>query len=197
MRKNLKRMLPFLLAFVLMLGSSLTVQAATIDDIQNADVIQKIRFIESQYPDEFDADSNYFYFVKTNGEVAVSYSELVVELNESGIYTVYSTRDPAYFCYLTPDSKLHCGKWSAGDSSLSVFIAAKNGLATSNFKIYKKDGTLFFRPPSPLMKVVETVDLTAVLKEIISLTPLLILFLVGLEAFWKGLRFLSSILHQA
>lgn len=68
----------------------------------------------------------------------------------------------------------------------------------SSQDIYTADGEeLVFRGPSPFQRAVRGQDWTTVMMEIIVILPLLILFLASLIGLRKGLRFVSSFLHQA
>lgn len=70
--------------------------------------------------------------------------------------------------------------------------------AFSNHDIFYRDsGELFFHQPSPFQRAVQAQDWTAVMMEIVTILPLLIVSLTSLIGLRKGLRFISTLLHQA
>lgn len=68
----------------------------------------------------------------------------------------------------------------------------------SNHNITYKDLNDVFFHKSPLARLIQSLPLEEMtMKEVMALLPLLIAFLVSVTGFWKGLRFLSRILHKA
>lgn len=229
MKKLVKRILPLVLAAVLVIGSCLTVHAEEpaidyqhltreqmlnlVNDFRNIvnqelyPVYKYQMFIYSRNSDGTYCSVDFFVSEQPFGTFDVS-----ANFPYYGIYN-YNDDSSRYYQFrvdgagkiswsdiltVAPKSSKNIGldrdRYSI--SNYSIIIAGK----TDKYVAIPSDSYDFFLvPPTPpvVATAVGAVDLTAVLKEIISLTPLLILFLVGLEAFWKGLRFLSSILHQA
>lgn len=82
--------------------------------------------------------------------------------------------------------------------TLSYSALYPNGTFIANHNItYEGMNDIFFRN-SPLARLIQSLPLEEMtMKEVVALLPLLIAFLVSVTGFWKGLRFLSRILHKA
>lgn len=229
MKKLVKRVLPLVLAAVLVIGSCLTVHAEEpaidyqhLTREQMLNLVNDFRNIVNQELYPVYKYQTFLYYRNSDG--TYSSVEFFVSEQPFGTYNI-SGNWPKYSIFNSNDKSSRYYQFKvdgAGKISWSdIFTVnpngrkdigdARNQYDISNYSIVINGNTadyvaipsasydFFLVPPTPpvVATAVGAVDLTAVLKEIISLTPLLILFLVGLEAFWKGLRFLSSILHQA
>lgn len=80
--------------------------------------------------------------------------------------------------------------------SASIRTYTLDSTSFSSQDIYDGD-ELVFQGPSPFQRAVRIQDWAAVMMEIIIILPLLILSLTSLIGLRKGLRFVSSFLHQA
>lgn len=185
---KIKRILPLVLALMLVFGSCLTVSAQDSLPV----------FHDSNYPyclilkKASTGEPLYIFYISK--KPVVSYEEY------------YYIDEPVLICegsYETMlSTKSASGEWSefkyqkhTTTGNLAVFSAGYE-LYSSNFDVLKKDGTVFFRKPSPLITVAETVKAEEILAPIIGLLPLLILFLAGLVGFWKGWQFLLGKLRR-
>ena len=185
-------LLAVILSFSCVLASpSLTAYAAEISWLPKEEV-----FIDAGYENvQFFVDSNY-------GDED---TEGIYFINGADFYIVEDgTRAKVYvkgmIYHVTYDVVNHClsGNVKGWDFSSAYTIACNYDIETfnSNKSAYYEDGTLFFRPASILTRTISGIQMNP-LAQIVGLLPLLIPFLVGLAAFWKGLRFLFSLLRKA
>lgn len=187
--------LPLVMALCLFLGSSffrLDVAAAT--DIESYDVYDVVSAVAESYPEGL-FDYN-LVFTRPNGGITLfsSTAPLHVFLGNSTIQC-YTHTESFYWYYYGGD-----GKWVRSGSGLSSTISplsAFKSLLSSSYDVYDSDGNLFFRGPSPFQRAVQAQDWTAVMMEIVMILPLLIAFLTFLVGLRKGLKFISTLLHQA
>lgn len=229
MKKLVKRVLPLVLAAVLVIGSCLTVHAEepaidyqhlTREDmyslikecgkIVNSKIYPVYKYQMFSYYANGDGTYHSFKFYVSEQPFGAAGSENWPNVSIRNL----SDKSSRYYEFSVDGAGkiVYSDVLTVDPNGTKSMIEYRNAHVQSNYNLIPKgsDGSayvaipsdsydFFLVPPTPpvVATAVGAVDLTAVLKEIISLTPLLILFLVGLEAFWKGLRFLSSILHQA
>lgn len=193
MLKSKKVLLSLVCALVLVFGSCITVCAES-DSLLDS--------IEQVFANEGYTDVQYFwsgfynddgtisvYFVKGADFYFVEYGE-IAKLYVKG-YLYHATCDIENGCFTTD---VRC--WDYRDSYM---ISGNYNIETfvSNKECYWQDGTLFFRPLSPIAMIAETVGMERTLGQILGLLPLLIPLVVGLVALRKGLAMLFNRLRQA
>lgn len=192
----MRYVLPWIIALCLFLGSSffrLDVAAAT-TDIESFDVYDVASAVSESYPEGL-FDYN-LVFVRPSGEICLFSSTvpLLVSLDDSTI--ICSSHLESFYWY----SYVGNGKWvrnGSGSKPAVNPLSSFKSLVSSSYDVYDGDGILFFQGPPLLPPVLRPLNLMAVMEEILMVLPLLILSLTFLIGLRKGLRFISSLLHQA
>lgn len=85
---------------------------------------------------------------------------------------------------------------------VSMYQVAGNDnieVISSNFTMYYDNGEVFYQPPEGLIlaPIVEETPLEEVMKEIVTVLPVVLVTIVGLISLRKGLRVLSTVLHRS
>lgn len=198
MKKLLKRIAPLLLALVMVLGSCLTVSAATSlpsTDKEYEAIIKEYQKPGFPYCIVYKSDSSVrfqFYDSEIFRKIINGKSSFFA-LNRFNLYYVtFSSAGSSVsntFSY-TPDVSV----WNSSSAWSLVY---------SSFDIYdvgadkEKDEPFFRGPERPLVAAVRGAGPVEALKEVILLIPLSILFLAGCLGLRKGLRLLLTLLHRA
>ena len=202
MKKLFKRIAPLLLALVMVLGSCLTVSAATSlpsTDKEYEAIIEKYQ--QSGYPyaviQSYSADPSacFLIFYYSIEPFVNNKGELVFSGNWSSYRVSYNSTEDY---------------WSVGSSTTHSSTVSSSGFSISgapilysNFDIYRvgadkeKDEPFFRGPERPLVAAVRGAGPEEALKEVILLIPLSILFLAGCLGLRKGLRLLLTLLRRA
>ena len=198
MKKLFKRIAPVVLALVMVLGSCLTVSAATSlpsTDKEYEAIIKEYQ--KSGFPYcivykngssvRFDFYDSEIFRKINNGESSFfalnRFNYYYVSFSSSGS-SVSNT-----FSY-TPDVSVwsSSGSWSLVYSSYDIYDAGADK---------EKDEPFFRGPERPLVAAVRGASPEEALKEVILLIPLSILFLAGCLGLRKGLRLLLTLLRRA
>lgn len=194
--------LPLVMALCLFLGSSffsleVDAQETDSDAIDYGACITECKELADVIEKSF-GDSFYYlgsYSLVHGIQLAVSSTPIYVT-GQGGQYLNIYGIDVSFFT-LGSDFSYVCNS-SNYSGSYSVSLIFNAATAFSNHDIlYKDTGELFFRGPSPFQRVVQAQDWTAVMMEIVMVLPLLIVSLTSLIGLRKGLRFISTLLHQA
>lgn len=204
MKKLFKRIAPLLLALVMVLGSCLTVSAATTNPYE--DIFQQYYKSGFDYFLVFDkSDCITYYFVDQPVYHQLSGSNYYLTPT-SDYYSYYVSYDKSKNTYSTGGNSSYLRSWTSSklelmkDSSTSLYTGGS--LIYSNHDIYdigakEGDDPFFQGPVRPLVAAVQGAGPEEALKEVILLIPLSILFLAGCLGLRKGLRLLLTLLHQA
>lgn len=202
MKKLFKRIAPIVLALVMVLGSCLTVSAATSlpsTDKEYEAIIEKYQKIGYPYsvcysqPDNSSAVFGIYYF---SAEPRVN-SQRLFKFSTSGSY-YYVTYNENYDTW----SSTQVSNFDT-TTNIGLFCYDSVTVNYSNFDIYEvgadkeKDEPFFRGPVRPLVGAVQGAAPEEALKEVILLIPLSILYLVGYRGLQKGLRLLSTLLRRA
>lgn len=201
-KKILRVILALLSVSVLMIGGSMTVFASESET-------------ETMTYDEWASTLDF-----SSISVPETY-DYVICFGSENSYVLYLCNYPTYAgengyfrinCNLLDDG-------SYGDSGRARRFVSSNGYDWT-FKFYVDDSThttvsgdtfiyrnhdikdfsgnvVFPLPVRPLVKVAQMITPEMILGQIVGLLPLLILFVIGLAAFWKGWQVLSSTLRRA
>lgn len=202
LKKILRVILALLSVSVLMIGSCLTVFASE---------------SETMTYDEWASTLDF-----SNISFAEPYEYITCFWEEGGAYILYAGHYPTYVgsvgSYRVNCNLLDDGNF--GDSGRGQYFVSSNG-SDWTFKFYVNDSrsvdlldhehyvyrnhdikdysgnVVFPLPVRPLVRVAQMITPEMILGQIVGLLPLLILFVVGLAAFWKGWQVLSNTLRQA
>lgn len=201
MKKLFKRFAPLLLALVMVLGSCLTVNAAT--SLPSTDKEYQA-IITEKYHEGFP----YAVFVKDSqfpAQALVLYTFSAEPFYKDGYF--YFTKKWSYYIHIYDvDRDIWTEQKSAEYSTgnmVSINTKSSKSIAYSNNDIYlvgadkEKDDPFFRGPVRPLVAAVEGAVPERALTEVILLIPLSILFLVGYRGLQKGLQILSTLLRRA
>lgn len=202
MKKLFKRIAPLLLALVMVMGSCLTVSAATSlpsTDKEYEAIIEKYQKIGYPYSVCYSQPSNsvavfgIYYF---SAEPRIN-SQRLFNFSTSGSY-YYVTYDEVHDIWTSHEvSDFNI------NTNIGLFCYDSVTVKYSNFDIYEvgadkeKDDPFFRGPVPPLVGAVQGAAPEEALKEVILLIPLSILFLAGCLGLRKGLRLLLTLLRQA
>ena len=202
MKKLFKRIAPLLLALVMVLGSCLTVSAATtlpstsdeyeavikehqkagypyaicVEQPSNSAAVFSIYYFSIE---PYVNSSKYIKFLSTGSYYYVSYNPSADTWIYSDLSNVNTSTNIGLFCYD------------------SVFVKYSNSDIYLVGADKEKDDPFFRGPVRPLVAAVQGAAPEEALKEVILLIPLSILFLAGCLGLRKGLRLLLTLLHQA
>lgn len=202
MKKLFKRFAPLLLALVMVLGSCLTVNAATFPPCNDDDKVVYSKII--QYLNDNDIKiPKYQIFFGSAGRLALFDEPYLIydaKLQAPNTISIYcysngsiTLKHPSDF-YV--DNCLHLPNTWRISSNYDVYAASSSGASTGNIYL-ASDTTGFFPTPPPLVAAVEGAAPERALTEVILLIPLSILYLVGYRGLQKGLQILSTLLHRA
>lgn len=145
-------------------------------------------------------DTYYYFGNCRNGSIILYVSPSPISVygvssDGSGRMSIYAY-DLLIYKITTSYSSYQCTNHYSGLCGIGITFDMPT--AFSNHDIYVHDSDeLFFHHPSPFQRVVRNQDLAAVMTEIIVVLPLLIVSLTFLIGLRKGLRFVSSLFHQA
>lgn len=205
MKKLFKRIAPLLLALVMVLGSCLTVSAASYSDDLGKNCYDKALARVK----ELGLDTSVYKYA------VIGYQE---PFGTSPYTLCYIFSAPVYvtsngFNYDQSFSYVGCtyhGDSYSLSSGTGGLITGVGSIKRSSYDVYSSstatspshtaDTDFFPIPPTPVPPLVGAVQGAApeeALKEVILLIPLSILFLVGCLGLRKGLRLLLTLLHQA
>lgn len=177
MKKRIMRLLPVLLALVMVFGSSLTVFAEGF--------VANDSLYDNPYWVEFELDDGTMVGLASANPLVPFTKDGKINLRTDGV--IYSFTNGV--------------KASFSEAYFSFGISLENRLRYSSHDIFYSDGTLFFPqllPPSPiLVKVVSVTEAEKVLDQVIAILPICLVCLVGYLALRKALAVLQSLLHQA
>lgn len=198
MNKVCKYVLPWVLAALLVVGSCLPVMAAESEAYAKWGAYYEtaIAYCEEKGIDctyifmTYVSSTSVIFYVSAepftvNNRVITSGDAVLYRLEMHSTSSVYSHQSrPANNAYY----------------SHSTIIASNFDIyATGSSDLYLAADTDFFHRPSPLQTIVETAQpkMTEVLKEVLTMTPLLIPLLAGYLGLRKALRLISAILRTA
>lgn len=201
MKKLFKRIAPLLLALVMVLGSCLTVSAAS--SLPSTD-----KEYEALITEKYHEGFPYAVFVKDSkypAQALTLYTFSAEPFYKDGYF--YFTKNWSYYCHIYD---LDHDKWieqksveySTGNM-VAINVASYKSIAYSNNDIYRvgadkeKDEPFFRGPERPLVAAVRGAGPEEALKEVILLIPLSILFLAGCLGLQKGLQLLLTLLRRA
>lgn len=201
MKKLFKRIAPLLLALVMVLGSCLTVSAAT--SLPSTD-----KEYEAIITEKYHEGFPYAVFVKDSQHPAkalVLYTFSAEPFYKNGYF--YFTKKWSFYTHIYDVDRdiwteQKSVEYSTGNM-VAIDLASYKSIAYSNNDIYlvgadkEKDEPFFLGPERPLVAAVRGASPEETLKEVILLIPLSILFLAGCLGLRKGLRLLLTLLHQA
>ena len=142
---------------------------------------------------------------------------LEANTNESGTnYWLFGTNaDDFYYntseilFYMVTGDDPSITMWSKGSSitnrplkeHLKLYPDNSNKFIYTNNPILDSDGSLVFQgaplTTTVLPEIMEQVEMKEVTAEILGVLPIVLIILVSLIAFWKGLSLLSRILHKS
>lgn len=205
MKKLLKRIAPLLLALVMVLGSCLTVSAADNSFVMPSSQEGFDSLIAKYKKSGFDYSIVASVSAPDSNMVArIAYSTEPLDINSSNQLVNDSARYYSIDILKNGSSNFDSvTAFSLKNSFCSYFSNSYLSVLYSNYDIYrvgadKETDTPFFRGPvRPLVAAVQGAAPEEALKEVILLIPLSILFLAGCLGLRKGLRLLSTLLHQA
>lgn len=203
MKKLFKRIAPLLLALVMVLGSCLTVNAATFPPCNDDDKVVYSKII--QYLNDNDIKiPKYQIFFGSAGRLALfdePYLTYDAKLQAPNTISIYCYSNGSITLKhpsdLYVDNCLHLPNTWRISSNYDVYAASSSGGASTGNIYLASDTTGFFPTPPPLVAAVEGAVPEKALTEVILLIPLSILFLAGCLGLRKGLRLLLTLLHQA
>ena len=200
MKKLFKRIAPLLLALVMVLGSCLTVCAATLPSTDK----EYEALITEKYHEGFP----YAVFVKDSkypAQALTLYTFSAEPFYKDGYF--YFTKKWSYYCHIYDVDR---DKWTeqksveySSQNMVAIDSASYRSIAYSNNDIYRvgadkeKDEPFFRGPERPLVAAVRGAGPEEALKEVILLIPLSILFLAGCLGLRKGLRLLLTLSRRA
>lgn len=201
MKKLFKRFVPLLLALVMVLGSCLTVSAAS--SLPSTD-----KEYEAIITEKYHEGFPYAVFVKDSqypAQALVLYTFSAEPFYKDGYF--YFTKEWSYYIHIYDVDRdtwteQKSVKYSTGNM-VSINTQSSKSIAYSNNDIYlvgadkEKDEPFFRGPERPLVAAVRGASPEEALKEVILLIPLSILFLAGYLGLQKGLRLLSTLLRRA
>lgn len=201
MKKLLKRIAPLLLALVMVLGSCLTVSAAS--SLPSTD-----KEYEAIITEKYHEGFPYAVFVKDSqypAQALVLYTFSAEPFYKDGYF--YFTKEWSYYIHIYDVNRdtwteQKSVKYSTGNM-VSINKQSSKSIAYSNNDIYfvgadkEKDEPFFRGPERPLVAAVRGAGPEEALKEVILLIPLSILFLAGCLGLRKALRLLLTLLRRA
>lgn len=201
MKKLFKLFAPLLLALVMVLGSCLTVCAAT--SLPSTD-----KEYEAIITDKYHEGFPYAVFVKDSknpGSALSLYTFNAEPFYENGYF--YFTKKWSFYLHTyNADSGIWTEMKSVEYSTqnmVAIDLASYRSIAYSNNDIYRvgadkeKDEPFFRGPERPLVAAVRGAGPEEALKEVILLIPLSILFLAGYLGLRKALRLLLTLSRRA
>ena len=208
MKKLFKRFAPLLLALVMVLGSCLTVSAASYSDdvAKNCydTCLEKVKDLGLDpsvykysvvfYEEPFGSPPGYYALI-FNVPVYIDGSSY--SYNGSVFSYVRCSYIGGHYSFLSgsTDTLTTIGANYLKRSSYDVYSSS-----SSSSPIHEADTDFFPIPPTPAPPLVGAVQGAApeeALTEVILLIPLLILYLVGYRGLQKGLQILSTLLRRA
>lgn len=201
MRKLKKVMLPLLLSMILLVGSCLPVMAA-FRTVETADGM------ELAFEEEYDQEKYPYWIAYKNGSQYIIRCTSAKLFYDSGIIKAYGALQQLYCNNTFIDNRIHVYSYTSGyysDTSYKNLKDATSGIVAANYDVCDASGNVVFqKPPEPIVKeptrlqmVTEGIQMTAVMKEIIGMIPLLIPLLAGFLGLRKALSLISRTLQAA
>lgn len=195
MKRLVRCFFPILLAITLVLGSCLTVSAATTSNTSGSSSGKPFYYPLPFNPSDFSAYV-VLYRSASNERLAYCLSDGGFIVNSEGYLSVTSSGKYRIYSF-------DGNSWGTG-SSINSYISGQaiclfsHGVAECSENIYDSTGKLVFQVPvRPLVGAVMGAAPEKTLKEIILLIPLSIPFLAGCLGLRKALRLVLSILRKA
>lgn len=217
--KYIKYIAPLVCILVLLFGSALSVYASS-DTTTLTNLIHSNQYNTFKYKAIVTDGSNYYYCTSTDnmhltrkylyGPISSSwgyyismggdYAVYKIPVNTSTVTRVQTGKVENYNYHLYGMKNYT----SALDDTVRALILASNcdlylvtDMTSNGGTITYTNEVFFCATVSPLQSVAMTITPKQVLGQTVGLVPLLMLFLVGLVAFWKGWQFLCKRLHKA
>lgn len=196
-KKVFCRVLPLLAALVLILGSCLTVSAATTTSEPLDSSVENIiySYLNQNY------SSYEWKYILYLGDVAYVSTDAMYSDGTNFYIKNDSVNRKLYFSGNTITKSISTSTNSNNSiiDNTSLFLTCGSGTIYINNDITDGHGNVVFQLPVVpiLQEAAQGIVPEEVMKETIGLLPLLIPFLVGLVGFWKGWQFLLQILRKA
>lgn len=153
---------------------------------------------------KFNKDFKYYVIYNSADQIhAICSNQPLVAAKEDGKEQILFYASKGDECKYTSTNLVN-GEWedlesytTPGDFAIDRYSVCKKILASSYDVKYKDSNDVFFYKPQTIVLAHQTLKVQGILKEVVSLLPLLIGCLVSWIALRKGLAFLRSVLLTA